>query len=78
MQSHQLLIEKVKKRFNVLSKEKFSASRDGTHHKVFLSKKYVIRFRDDNPKLLLREVNFLKNLDNPLIPKVLWVGKIDK
>lgn len=78
MQNHQLLIEKIKKKFNILSKENFLASRDGTHHKVFLSKKYVIRFRDDNPKLLLREANFLKNLDNPLIPKVLWVGKIDK
>ncbi len=78
MQSHQLLIEKIKKNLDILSKEKFSASRDGTHHKVFLSKKYVIRFRDDNPKLLLREANFLKDLDHSLIPKVLWIGKIDK
>lgn len=71
-------IEKIKKEFTVLRKENFEVAQSGTHHKVFLSDKYVIRFRDDNPKLLSREVNLLKRLNNPLIPKVQWAGEIDK
>ena len=78
MQSHQLLIEKIKNKFNLLQQEDFWASKEGTHHKVFLSRKYAIRFKDDNPKLLLRETSFLKKLDHPLIPKVLWAKKFNK
>ncbi|MCX6741484.1 MAG: aminoglycoside phosphotransferase family protein, partial [Candidatus Parcubacteria bacterium] len=58
-------------------KESFEIAPSGTHHKVFISDRYVIRFRDDNPELLSREADFLRHLDHPLIPKVLWVGKID-
>jgi aminoglycoside phosphotransferase (APT) family kinase protein len=71
-------IAKIKREFALLQKESFKTAPSGTHHKVFLSDRYVIRFRDDNPKLLLREANFLKQLNYPLIPKVLWVGKINE
>ncbi len=78
MQNYLLRIEKIKKVLTILQGENFEAALDGTHYKVFLSNKYVVRFRDDNPKLLLREANFLKQLNYSLIPKVLWVGEIDK
>ena len=70
-------IKKIKRGLIVLKKENFEATPDGTHHKVFLSSGYAVRFRDDNPKLLLREANFLKQFNHPLIPKVLWIGKIN-
>lgn len=78
MQNYLSRIEKIKKEFAVLQDENFGVAPNGTHYKVFLSNGYVVRFRDDNPKLLLREANFLKQLEHPLIPKVLWVGKINK
>lgn len=71
------LLSRIKKEFIILQKENFEVAPHGTHHKVFLSKEYVVRLRDDNPELLLREVNFLKQLDHPLIPRVLWVEKVD-
>lgn len=71
-------IEKIKKEIVILEKENFETAPSGTHHKVFLSNRYVVRFRDNNPKLLLREANFLKQLNQPLIPKVLWAGRINK
>jgi len=70
-------IAKIKKEVAILQKESFKAAPGGTHHKVFISDGYVVRFRDNNPKLLLRETNFLKQLNCPLMPKVLWVGEID-
>lgn len=78
MPNYLMRITKIKRDFTVLQKEDFEATFDGTHHKVFISNGYVIRFRDDNPKLLLRETNFLKQLNHPLIPKVLWAGKVTK
>ena len=78
MQNYLSQIVKIKKEFIILQKESFEAAPSGTHHKVFLSDGYVVRFRNDNPKLLLRETNFLKQLNHPLIPKVLWAGKINK
>lgn len=78
MQNYLSRIEKIKKEFAVLQDENFGVAPNGTHHKVFLSGGHVVRFRDDNPKLLLREANFLKQLEHPLIPKILWVGKINK
>lgn len=71
-------INKIKREFTILQKENFEVAPDGTHHKVFLSNGHAIRFRDDNSKLLLREANFLKQLNHPLIPKVLWVGRINE
>ncbi len=67
----------IKKQFNLPEKEEFTAAPSGTHYKVFISNNYVIRFRDENPDLLLREANFLKKLNHPLIPRVLEVGKIN-
>lgn len=78
MQNYLSRIRRIKQEFIVLQEENFEAAPSGTHHKVFLSNRYVVRFRDDNPKLLLREANFLKQLNHPLIPEVLWKGKIDK
>lgn len=71
-------IEKIKKQLPLIQRESFTDSPNGTNYKVFLSKKYAIRFRDDNPKLLLREANFLKKFNHPLIPKILWVEKVDQ
>lgn len=71
-------IEKIKKEIVILEKENFKAALSGTHHKVFLSNGYVLRFRDDKPQLLLREANFLKQLNHPLIPKIIWAEKINK
>ena len=78
MKNYLSRIKRIKKQFTLLEKEHFAAASSGTNYKVFLSNSYVIRFRDDNPKLLLREVAFLKQLNHALIPKVLWFGKIDQ
>ena len=77
MQNYSSRIDKIKKN-SVIQKENFTPASDGTHYKVFLSNKYAIRFRDDNPRILSREANFLKQINHPLVPKVLWMGKIDK
>lgn len=78
MQNYLSRIRKIKKQFAISEEERFVAAPNGTHHKVFLSNSYVVRFRDDNPKLLLREANFLKQLNHALIPKILWLGKVDQ
>lgn len=78
MKNYLSQIGKIKKEFIALQNENFKVTKSGTHYKVFLSNEYTIRFRDDNPKLLLREANFLKQVNHPLIPKVLWTGKINK
>jgi len=78
MKNYLLRIKKIKKQFTIPVGENFTVAPSGTNYKVFLSDNYVIRFRDDNPKLLLREANFLKRLNHQLIPKVLWYGKIDE
>lgn len=78
MKNYLLRIKKIKKKFIIPVGENFTVAPSGTNYKVFLSDNYVIRFRDDNPELLLREANFLKYLNHQLIPKVLWYGKIDE
>jgi len=78
MQNYLVLIEKIKKKLTILQEENFTMAMNGTHYKVFLSKKYIIRFRNDNPKILLKEADFLQKLNQALIPKVLWAGKINK
>ncbi|MDP3729560.1 MAG: aminoglycoside phosphotransferase family protein [bacterium] len=78
MKNYLSRIKKIKKELTILQGENFETAPSGTHYKVFLSNGYVVRFRDDNPKLLLREANFLKQISHPLIPKVLWIGKIGK
>jgi len=78
MRDYALQIERVKKKLVFLQEENFSVAPSGTNHKVFISKNFVIRFRDNNPKiLLLREASFLQKLEHPLIPKVLWAGEFD-
>ncbi|MFA6105497.1 MAG: aminoglycoside phosphotransferase family protein [Patescibacteria group bacterium] len=78
MDNYLLRIEKMKKSLTILQKENFKIASNGTHHKVYISNKYVIRFRDDNQKILAREVKLLKQLNHPLIPRVLWSGYINK
>ncbi len=78
MQNYLSRIRKIKKQFAISKEERFVVASNGTHHKVFLSNSYVIRFRDDSPKLLLREANFLRQLNHILIPKILWFGEIDQ
>ncbi len=70
-------IDQIKKKFGDIQREVFDPAESGTHHKVFLSKHYVIRFRKDKPNLLMREGEFLKSRNHPLIPKVLWMGGIN-
>lgn len=78
MQNYLSRIKKIKKQLAISEEECFVTVPNGTHHKVFLSNSYVIRFRDDDPKLLLKEANFLKQLNHALIPKILWFGEIDQ
>ncbi|MFH1997897.1 MAG: phosphotransferase [Patescibacteria group bacterium] len=78
MKNYPLIIKKIKEQFAILKEEHFVVAQSGTNYKVFISNNYVIRFRDDNPKLLLREVNFLKQLNHVLIPKILLFGEIDQ
>lgn len=77
MSRHLLSVERLKRQLNFLRGEEFIAASSGTHHQVFLSKNYVIRFRDDDG-LLTRETDLLKRLRHPLVPKVFWVDKIDE
>lgn len=77
MKNYLSLIDEIKKNSPALLEENFEAASDGTHYKVFLSEKYVIRFRDDNPQLLIREADFLKQLKHPIVPMVIWHGEID-
>src|SRR3989338_4460130 len=78
MQKYLLKIDKIKKKFPVAQNENFKPDQNGTHHKVFISNNYVIRFRDENPDLLQRESKLLKELRHPLIPRILWSGKVNK
>lgn len=70
-------IEKLKNLLDFLKDEGFSPAHSGTRYKVFVSEKYVIRFRDDDPGLLKRETKFLEQLSHPFIPKIVWEGVID-
>lgn len=78
MKNYLLHIKKIKRQFAISEEERFAVAPNGTNYKVFLSNSYVIRFRDDNPKLLLREANFLNQFNHALIPKILRFGKINR
>jgi len=75
MKNYLLRIRAIKKQFDISKEECFVVAPNGTNYKVFISNNYVIRFRDDNPKLLSKETNFLKQLNYTLIPKILWFGE---
>ena len=77
MKTYSSKINAIKKRVASLRNEIFKAATNGTHHKVFVSNKFAIRFRQENPRLLQREANFLKQLNHPLVPKILHELKID-
>ena len=73
---HSAIVDQIKKEFGNIQQEVFTPAESGTHHKVFLSKNYVIRFREDASNILTREGEFLKRQNHPVIPKVLWMGEI--
>jgi len=77
MKNFQFRIEQLKIRLDFLKSETFSPASSGTQYKVFVSKKYVIRFRDDDQGLLERETKFLQQLNHRLIPKIIWAGTTD-
>ncbi len=77
MKNYLLRIKQIKEQLNLPKEEYFTVAPSGTNYKVFISDNYVIRFRDDNQGLLLREVAHIKQLDHLLIPKVLWSGEVD-
>jgi len=74
-QSYLQRIEWLKDNVKELAGQKFTANTEGTHHKVYVSENYVIRFRDDQPKTLVNESILLKKLDHNLIPKIVWTGE---
>lgn len=66
-------IQDIKKEFLPIRNEIFVPVASGTHHKVFGSDKYVIRFRDDNAESLLRETDFLRKIEHQLVPRVAFL-----
>lgn len=76
VKNYSIQIEKIKKLLPIFQRENFVAALSGTKNKVFISRKYVIRFRDKNHKILIREADFVQKLNHPWIPKILWSGKI--
>lgn len=76
MKEFQSRIEQLKNQLDILKNETFTHAPSGTRYKVFVSLKYVIRFRNDNGELLKREVKLLQHLNHPLIPRVIWEGVI--
>ena len=66
-----LLIEDIQKKLPFLRNERFQRDMSGTHHTVFVSKSYVIRWREDNSKILTRETKLLQKVAHPLIPKII-------
>lgn len=71
-------IKKIKQSAGVNDSENFEQAKEGTHHKVFLSSKFVIRLREETNGALLREAEFLKEIKHPLVPTVIWSGKIEQ
>ena len=76
MKNYLKRIKIIKKKIPVLAKESFWRARSGTRCAVFLSDDFVIRFRDKEPDRLKREIKLLQSLKHPLIPKIIWQGKI--
>lgn len=70
-------IEKLKEKYKFIAAENFKPAETGTIHDVFLSKTYVIRFRQQDKDILKRESELLKGLNHSLIPMVLASGGIE-
>lgn len=77
MKSFALPVNDLQGKLPFLRGEHFQRASTGTHHEVFVSEHYVIRLRQENPKLLAREVVFLKEMDHRLIPKIIWSGTVN-
>ena len=69
-------IRNLKHRLPELKQEHFKPALNGTHHMVVISENYVVRERKNNSELIRREARFLQQFHHPLIPRVIWVGKI--
>jgi aminoglycoside phosphotransferase (APT) family kinase protein len=76
MKINHIKIRLLKKRLLWLKHEHFKPALSGTHHSVVISQNYVIRERKDRPELIRQEARFLQQLHHPLIPKIIWVGKV--
>lgn len=76
MKSYSERIKIIKKELPTLAKESFKPATSGTRYTVFLSKNFVIRFRDKEPNRLERETKLLQSLKHPLIPEIVWQGEI--
>jgi aminoglycoside phosphotransferase (APT) family kinase protein len=67
----------LQSRLQELNNESFERVSTGTRNIVYSSENYIIRFRKDTSGLIVREADFLKEIPNSLIPKVIWSGEID-
>ena len=77
MKDHEAEIEDVRMAFPELSGQRLVKATNGTHHEVYISEKYVIRFGHGDPQSMEREACLLKSLDHPLIPKISWMNTKD-
>jgi aminoglycoside phosphotransferase (APT) family kinase protein len=71
------IIVQLKTVHPLISKENFMPAQSGTIHKVFLSNNFVIRFRENNQEILIREKELLEKINHPLIPRILAAGNFD-
>lgn len=69
-------IHLLKKKLPWLKHEHFKPATSGTRHRVAISENYVVRERKNGSQLIRREAKFLRPLRHPLIPKIVWVGKV--
>jgi len=76
MENYLKRIKIIKKEVPISTKESFRLATSGTRCTVFLSDNFVVRFRDKEPSRLKREIKLLELLKHPLIPKIVWQGKI--
>ena len=70
-------IKELQEKYRFIAAESFKSAESGTIHNVFLSKIYVIRFRQQDKDILKRESELLKSLNHLLIPRVLASGTIE-
>lgn len=66
-------LKQIQEKVPFLKNETFEITPEGTHHTVFVSENYVIRFRDKNPEILKSEAEFLETISHPLIPQNLYL-----
>jgi len=75
--NNSLILKKISTIHPLLSRENFCRAKSGTVHEVYLSEKYAVRIRKNNPDILIRESYLLKSIKHSLIPSVLYEGSIN-